>query len=197
LKSIGKILFKYRSYTPIPFVVLIILFADPNIYSLIIGFSLSLSGEIIRIWAVSFAGSETRTTNGVGGTQLVTQGPYSILRNPLYIGNIIIYTGFGIMSYSIFPYLQIFGLLFFIFQYYTIILNEEEYLQTKFNENFHLYKKYVNRFFPSFKKIPEEINSNLEFDLKEGIKSERRSIQAFLIISVFILLIFIFQIKIK
>jgi Na+/H+ antiporter NhaC len=127
----------------------------------------------------------------------VTQGPYSILRNPLYIGNIIIYTGFGIMSYSIFPYLQIFGLLFFIFQYYTIILNEEEYLQTKFNENFHLYKKYVNRFFPSFKKIPEEINSNLEFDLKEGIKSERRSIQAFLIISVFILLIFIFQIKIK
>ncbi len=165
-----------------------IIFMKPSLASIIIGFSVALCGELIRIWSVSFAGSETRTTSGVGGTYLVTQGPYSIVRNPLYIGNILIYTGLGIMSMALFPYLQIFGFLFFTFQYYCIILAEEDFLSGKFTDIFDDYRKSVNRFIPRKNTLPERIKSNLNLNVNEGIKSERRSLQAFIITSVIIII---------
>ncbi|HEX2788326.1 MAG TPA: isoprenylcysteine carboxylmethyltransferase family protein [Ignavibacteria bacterium] len=170
-----------------------LVFINPTFLSIIIGFVIALCGEAIRIWAVSYAGSETRTTSGVGGTYLVTQGPYSITRNPLYIGNILIYTGIGVMSKALFPYLQIAGLIFFTFQYYCIILNEEEYLQKTFRDKFHIYTVTVNRFFPKFKLLPEEIKSDLPLDVAAGLKSERRSLQAFLILSSIIIIYFLFK----
>lgn len=165
-----------------------ILFMKPTALSIIIGFLIALSGEMLRIWAVSYAGSETRTTSGVGGTYLVTQGPYSIIRNPLYIGNISIYTGLGIMSMALFPYLQIFGFLFFSFQYYCIILTEEEYLQGKFGGVFTEYKETVGRFLPSFRQVSDKIKSRLTLNIKSGLRSEKRSLQAFLITSALILI---------
>lgn len=192
-KDIGNFLFKYRSYTPLPFVILMLAFVNPTLISVIAGFLIALSGEAIRTWAVSYAGSETRTTSGVGGTYLVTQGPYALTRNPLYIGNILIYTGIGVMSNALFPYLQTAGLIYFTFQYYCIILNEEEYLQKTFRDKFHIYTVTVNRFFPKFKALPEEIQSKLPFDLHDGLKSERRSLQAFFILSAIIIIIFLFK----
>ncbi len=189
MKTIGKFLFKFRSYTPIPFFFIMILFMKPNLYTILSGFPVVLIGEIIRIWAVSYAGSETRTTDGVGGSNLVTQGPFSVVRNPLYIGNIMIYTGLGIMSFSLFPYIQILALICFSFQYYCIILNEEEYLKTAFGENFSIYLKSVNRFAPLKSKIPGNIKSKLQFDLKSGLKSEIRSLQS-ITISVAIIVIY-------
>ena len=170
-----------------------LIFMKPTFLSIIIGFTIALSGELIRIWSVGFAGSETRTTSGVGGTYLVTQGPYSIVRNPLYVGNILIYNGIGIMSYALFPYLQIFGLLFFTFQYYCIILAEEDFLAGKFAEIFSQYKKSVNRFIPWKNSIPENVLSKLDFKLSEGIRSERRSLQAFIITSSIIIIYYIIK----
>ncbi|HRE41646.1 MAG TPA: isoprenylcysteine carboxylmethyltransferase family protein [Ignavibacteria bacterium] len=190
LKSIGNILFKYRSYTPLPFVILMLIFANPTLEKLIIGFLTALFGEIIRLLSVSYAGSETRTTESVGGSYLVTQGPYSIVRNPLYIGNIMIYTGIGIMSNALFPYLPLAGLIYFSFQYYCIILNEEAYLSDTFKNKFRVYTETVGRFFPTFKKIPAEIKSDLPFDLNSGIVSEKRSLQAFIFLTAIIITIY-------
>lgn len=187
MKSLGSFFFKYRSYIPVPFLIVMVIFMKPTLMSIAGGFVVAALGEIIRIWAVSYAGSETRTTEGVGGTYLVTQGPYGVTRNPLYIGNILIYTGLGIMSYALFPYLQLFGLLFFTFQYYCIILAEEEFLAGKFLTKFETYKKNVNRFLPQFKELPPEIKSDLSKDISKGLRSERRSLQAIIITSVIII----------
>lgn len=195
MKELGLYLFKYRSYIPIPFVIVMLIFMKPTLSSIIIGLMIALTGELIRIWAVSYAGSETRTTSGVGGTFLITQGPYSIIRNPLYAGNILIYTGLGIMSMSLFPYLQIFALFFFIFQYHCIILNEEEYLGTKFPLEFSQYIKSTGRYLPSAKTVPEGIKSKVDFKLKTGLESEKRSLQAIVIVSSIIILFYIFIIK--
>ncbi|MBE2255923.1 MAG: isoprenylcysteine carboxylmethyltransferase family protein [Ignavibacteria bacterium] len=193
-KTIGNFLFKYRSYTPLPFVALMLIFAGPTLPLMITGFLIAALGETIRLLSVSYAGSETRTTEAVGGSNLVTQGPYGIVRNPLYIGNIMIYTGIGIMSNALFPYLQIAGLIFFTFQYYCIILNEEEYLATAFKEKFKIYTETTGRFFPTFKKIPDSIKSNLPFDLNSGIVSEKRTLQAFIFLTAFIITKYILNI---
>lgn len=192
MEKLGNILFKYRSYTPLPFVFLMILFMTPTLITIITGFLILLIGESIRIWSVSYAGSETRTTSGVGGSNLVTQGPYAIIRNPLYWGNIMMYAGIGIMSNALYPYLLLIAVVYFTFQYYLIIFNEEGYLRITYKENFETYCNHVYRFFPLPKTLPLEIKSNLKFDLKDGLKSEKRSIQAAVIISVIILLKFIF-----
>jgi protein-S-isoprenylcysteine O-methyltransferase Ste14 len=192
MKNLGNILFKYRSYTPLPFVFLMILFMNPSLLTILIGFTILLAGESVRIWSVSYAGSETRTTSGVGGSNLVTQGPYAIIRNPLYLGNILMYAGIGIMSNALFPFLLLFAVLYFIFQYYLIIFNEEDYLRITYKDNFEIYCEYVHRFFPFPKSLPVNNRSSLLFSLKEGLKSEKRSIQAAFIISTIILLKFIF-----
>ncbi|MEO8664364.1 MAG: isoprenylcysteine carboxylmethyltransferase family protein [Ignavibacteria bacterium] len=195
MRELGNFFFKYRSYVPLPFILVMLIFMKPSQVSILSGFTVALCGEGIRIWSVSLAGSETRTTSGVGGTYLVTQGPYSIVRNPLYVGNILIYTGIGIMSFALFPYLQIFGFLFFSFQYYCIILAEENFLSSKFGEVFTEYKKSVNRFFPGINKISGRIRSRLELNIKEGLKSEKRSIQALIITSSIIVLYYIYTVR--
>jgi protein-S-isoprenylcysteine O-methyltransferase Ste14 len=193
MRELGKYFFKYRSYIPVPFVLLMLVFMKPTLLSIIIGFAVALTGELIRIWSVGYAGSETRTTSGVGGTYLVTQGPYSMVRNPLYIGNIMLYVGIGIMSMALFPWLQIFAFIFFIFQYHCIILAEEDFLSGKFGEKFSAYRSSVGRFIPWFYSVPKNILSDLTFKFNEGIRSERRSLQAFLITSSIIILYYLYK----
>ena len=60
--TLGKFFFQYRSYTPLPFIIPMLLFARPTMTTLVIGGILVLIGESFRFWGVSYAGSETRTT---------------------------------------------------------------------------------------------------------------------------------------
>ncbi|MBI4810581.1 MAG: isoprenylcysteine carboxylmethyltransferase family protein, partial [Ignavibacteriales bacterium] len=117
-------LFKYRSYTPIPFLLVMVLIAHPTLLSFIVGIGFVLVGEFVRLWGVSYAGSETRTTGAVGATYLITNGPFSYVRNPLYLGNMLMYFGFGIIANS--PVLALTGFVYFLFQYSLIVSLEEE-----------------------------------------------------------------------
>ena len=188
-KSLSSLLFKYRSYTPLPFLIVMVLYENANIWSLITGFIVVMIGELLRFWGVSWAGSETRTTGHMEGTFLIVSGPFAYVRNPLYIGNILIYLGIGIMSYAVFPYLQIIALLFFIFQYYHIIKGEEEFLQNKYGGQFIEYKKYVPRFFPRLVPYKTENVKQPPFKLRAGLKSEKRTFQAisFMMLTIFLL----------
>ncbi len=187
--SLASNFFKYRSYTPIPFVVVMLIFAYPNIWSLILGFLIALFGELIRLWGVSWAGSETRTTGNVGGTYLIVSGPFAHLRNPLYLGNILMYTGLGIMSFALFPWLQIAGFIFFSLQYYMIVQEEEKYLEQTFGKEYEDYKMNVPRFIPRITKYKAGSVEQPVYDIRKGLKSERRSLQAFTIVTITILLL--------
>jgi len=160
-----------------------IAYQQSNVWSLPLGLLIAVCGELIRLWAVSWAGSETRTTGKVGGTYLVINGPYAHVRNPLYVGNILIYFGLGIMSFALFPYLQIFALAFFIFQYHEIIKEEEGFLREKFGNDFDEYYKNVPRIFPRLTPYRKEGVEQPEYDLKKGLRSERRTLQAFAIVA--------------
>lgn len=186
MKKLAELFFRYRSYTPIPFLILMLIFEDASVISLVYGFVIALLGEAIRLWGVSWAGSETRTTGKVGGTYLIISGPFAYVRNPLYVGNILIYLGLGIMSFALFPYLQIIALLFFIFQYYLIVKAEEEYLFNTFGEQYKKYFNSVPRFFPRFTPHRDATVEQPQFKVKEGLKSERRTLQALFIVSLLI-----------
>lgn len=183
-------LFTYRSYTPIPFLVVMLVFARPTLTSIVIGVVMAGLGESIRFWGVSYAGSETRTTGAVGGTQLVTSGPYSHVRNPLYVGNILMYVGVGVMSNALMPYLPLVALAYFLFQYTGIVSLEEEYLARTFS-NWNEYRAVVGKFIPRLKAFNE--NRELKPNYSRALRSERSSLIA--ITSIFIVLcaIYIFR----
>lgn len=189
MKEIAKILFKIRSYTPIPFVILMLVFFNGNLTSWLVGGTVLILGELLRFWGVSHAGSLTRTTTTVKAKDLVTSGPFAHVRNPLYVGNILMYLGFGIISMALFPYLQIVALVWFVFQYILIVSIEEEFLENKFGSQYADYKKTVPKFLPKF--LSAKLDDNLEIipDFKKGLKSESRTIQAIMLVSFIALVI--------
>jgi protein-S-isoprenylcysteine O-methyltransferase Ste14 len=188
--TLGQFFFKYRSYTPLPFIIPLLLYARPSITTLIVGAILVAIGEAFRFWGVSYAGSETRTTDRVGATYLVTQGPFAYVRNPLYVGNIFMYFGISVMGHSLFPFLQIISLVYFTMQYYYIILEEEKHLKEKFKEKYTDYFNHVNRFIPSLKPFDEKKQSALKVNIKAAYESEKRTFQAVFISIIMIVVIF-------
>lgn len=191
-KSLTEILFKYRSYTPVPFIIILFIFENANVWSLTGGAIVVLSGELIRLWSVSWVGSETRTTGHYGGTYLIISGPYAYIRNPLYVGNILIYLGVGIMAFAIFPYLQLAALVFFSFQYLLIIKAEEKYLFQKYDKEYTEYVSNVPRLIPRLTPYQNAGIIQPSFRLKAGLKSEKRTLQAIGFISIVILLLWFF-----
>jgi protein-S-isoprenylcysteine O-methyltransferase Ste14 len=193
MTDFSSFLFKYRSYTPIPFLILMLIFQESTILTLVIGFAIALLGELIRFWGVSWAGSETRTTGSVGGTFLIISGPFAYVRNPLYVGNILIYLGLGIMSFAWFPYLQVLAVLFFLFQYYLIVKEEEKYLRERFKEEYKDYCKNVPPFFPRVTPYKNQNVTQPPFSAAAGLRSETRSLQAFLGISLLLVILWIIR----
>jgi protein-S-isoprenylcysteine O-methyltransferase Ste14 len=167
-----------------------VIFAKPTVISLVVGFIIALSGESLRIWGVGWAGSETRTTGGVGGTYLIISGPFAYVRNPLYVGNILLYVGIGLMSWALFPYLQITALVVFSIQYHFIVLEEERYLIDEFTE-YAEYCKQVPRFIPRLTPYKNNLVQQPPFNLKAGLRSEQRSLQAFTGVALVIVIIWI------
>ncbi len=182
MKNFAVKIFKYRSYTPIPFLILMLAFQNATPLSMAAGLIIAAAGEAMRLWGVSYAGSETRTTDGVGGTYLVVSGAFAHLRNPLYFGNMLMYFGIGIMSMALFPYLQIIALLFFFWQYTVIISEEEEFLKKKYGTQYEKYCAEVPKLIPSLKKYKNPGLDQPSYELKKGLRSERRTFQAFGII---------------
>lgn len=179
MKKLEAWFFKYRSYTPIPFLLAMMVYAVPNYWSMAAGLLLAAAGEGMRLWGVSWAGSETRTTGTVGGTFLIVSGPFAHVRNPLYVGNMLMYVGVGIMSFAAFPYLQVGALLFFALQYHLIVNGEEAYLRETFGQAYTEYCKNVPRFFPRLSAYKNPGVTQPPLSLREGLRSERRTLQAF------------------
>jgi protein-S-isoprenylcysteine O-methyltransferase Ste14 len=188
----GKI-FEIRSYTPIPFILLMLAYAHPTMTSLSAGFVLALLGEALRLWGVSIAGTETRTTGRVGGTHLFVDGPFGYVRNPLYVGNIAMYVGVGVMANALTPYLILFALGFFILQYRLIVVKEEEYLSATFGDEYARYVQHVPRFIPRLTHYTGEHSFHRDADLSRGLRSERRTLQAFSILALAMVALYVVQ----
>ena len=174
--NIGLLFYRYRSYTPLPLLAVGVILGHPTIDSIGGGLFLCIIGEAIRFWGVHTAGPLTRMTAGPGGNDLVTHGPYAFIRNPLYLGNIIIYTGIGLMT-NIW-WMPVFGWMYFKIQYDFIISEEERYLIGHFGERYATYMKHVRRFFPRFTAYRDGLSEQFKVSTAETLHSERRTFQA-------------------
>src|SRR5262245_58515602 len=97
---LGEWAFRQRSWLPVPLALVLILVrwreADSSLLFLA-GIGLVAAGLAIRFWAVRHIGTISRTRANRQGPLIVT-GPYAWVRNPLYVGNWLMWTGFALAS---------------------------------------------------------------------------------------------------
>ena len=154
---------------------------------------LTVLGESLRFWGVAYAGSLTRVTGSVGAPEVVVSGPFAYLRNPLYVGNFLMYCGIGVMANALSPWLVSVALVYFSFQYAMIVSLEEEFLEKEFGEGYLEFKKNVPRFLPRLSAYRTPAQDHQKPDCAEGLRSERRTLQALLMVVVLLLLIWMWR----
>tara|TARA_B100000686_G_C16477296_1_gene805255 strand:+ start:175 stop:753 length:579 start_codon:yes stop_codon:yes gene_type:complete len=185
--DIRNFFFKNRSFTPIPVALSIIYFAQPVNHNVLIGFAILFLGEAIRMWSVSYAGGETRTTK-VGAPSLCTAGPYGFVRNPIYVGNMLMYLGIVIVAGS--PNLALMCITtsaFFIIQYSLIISLEEEKLSELFGEEYGVYRKNVGSIIPRLSRWKTD-DDRKPLPFIKLIKTEKRTLQNVVLILLLIII---------
>ena len=183
--DIRDFFFRNRGYIPIPLAIIILTFASIKIELLPIGVILVVTGELLRLNGVRYAGGETRTLK-VGAAILCSSGPFAYLRNPLYLGNVTIYAGMVLIAGGEFVWILLpTTLTFFFLEYGLIISLEEETLRKKFNEEYGEYLSMVPRLIPRvspWKGGSETVPMTIE----KTLRTEKRTLQ---IIGGFILLL--------
>ncbi len=170
--ELGRILFRIRSFTPIPFYIVIILLSTLNQITLVAALILTALGESLRVWALGYIGEDSRVTKSAGAQVIVISGPYMWTRNPLYIGNILIYLGFSLLSNE-FWVIVLVGTSFFCI-YCFIVQYEEFILEKRFGYSYAVYQKNSSRFF-SIPNRPTRAQASAHWNFKRMIQSEHQT----------------------
>lgn len=147
--KLGGWLFRHRTAIPIPFALALFLLhvgRGTVPWTLVLGgVVLTLAGEALRLAAVRRIGVISRTRSDRLGP-LVTSGPFAYVRNPLYVGNVLIWTGFALTAGLVWL-APLFGLLLFL-EYHAIVQWEEELLESRYPAEFDAYRAAVPRWLP-------------------------------------------------
>jgi protein-S-isoprenylcysteine O-methyltransferase Ste14 len=184
--NLGEKLFEWRDYTPIPLILIVLIFATPTSGSATLGTLVVVLGELIRLYSVAFIGAVSRTRNvATTGDRLVTHGPFGVVRNPLYVGNFLITIGFSFYSGE----LWIVGLAFlmFAFQYHAIVKFEERLLIARFGRDFDDYRQTVPAWLP--RRLPSLSSMEWPDTFSPALYSERRTLLAIVVMLVALILV--------
>lgn len=119
-------------------------------------------GEAVRFFAVGHIGRRSRTRDETVGS-LVDSGPYARLRNPLYVGNVCIWAGFGVLAWP--AVVVVVPLL--MWHYHHIVRWEEQNLLGKIGAPYADYLLRVPRW------LPLGAGAQGRYDFSEALRSER------------------------
>jgi len=178
--KLGEILFKYRDYTPLPFIVMVLWMPAANKESLILGSILMVVGELIRTYGVAYIGGVSRTRSYSTGKKVITGGPFALCRNPLYVGNLLLSGGLiALANISFFfsgDFLLLFVLVFFG-QYIPVVAWEENNLRSKFGQAYDDYVAMVPRWIPRLSPAATPgVTEDIKGDYPMAIKSEKNTV---------------------
>jgi protein-S-isoprenylcysteine O-methyltransferase Ste14 len=187
---LGGWLFRHRTSIPLPFA-LVLLFVRvgeaPFSWTLVGGGAvLTALGELIRLWGVHHIGAISRTRSERLGP-LIDSGPFALVRNPLYIGNILLWVGFALTARLVW-FAPIVVVLLGA-EYHQIVRWEEQLLTARLGSAYSEYCGRVPRWWPTFnrrdrrerrKKTSSASSacSAVAFSVRETLFSERGTLLA-------------------
>lgn len=186
LRSQGDFLFKYRSYLPIVLILpALYVYIQSQFYLQSINqiqselyelccISVSLFGLLIRMVTVGYSADNTSGRNtkvGQVADSINTTGMYSICRHPLYVGNFFMWLGIAGFT-QILWFIVAFTFIFWIY-YERIMFAEEEFLISKYGDEYLNWSKKVPAFIPKLENWEKPINT---FSWIKVIRQEKSGI---------------------
>ncbi len=119
----------------------------------LLGGSVFAIGVFVRIWSQTHLHYRLRLKK-----DLTTTGPYQYIRNPIYIGNILVLVGIVMMSELIWfiPIMLIWSIVI----YNLVIRHEEYHLVNKYKESYITYLNTVPRWIPRLSTLKNKVSSN-------------------------------------
>jgi protein-S-isoprenylcysteine O-methyltransferase Ste14 len=155
LARIGRSMFSQRleiglgvTAVAVPFVRPTIATKPSDLFLKAAGLCLVVAGLGVRALAAGFAGRHTRSSK-IEGSKLATGGPYTHVRNPIYLGSVVL--GFGMVLLIGDRRLLVPCALTFLALYFGLIPAEEEFLGRKFQQEYEAYCRHVPRLLPQLK----------------------------------------------
>ncbi len=183
-KKISNLAFKCRGLFWAIFAAAALFFPgrfEPVRYS--VGMLIVVLGQLVRYWAAGYI--PKYRTEKIGAPVLITWGPYKWVRNPLYAGNFIMGLGWALMLGWV--WVGAFTAAFLLLYCFIVIPAEEEFLASKFGEQYISYRKKVPSLFPFPRKgFPEGSLDCQPFQRETAWSEEIYSIRMNLLVTIFI-----------
>lgn len=107
------------------------------------GVLLALSVALVAWAVVRFVKARTHVDVRKPATSLVSDGPYRLSRNPMYLAMILFYAGFAV-GFSL-PLTLAFLIPCLAVLHHGVIVREEGYLERRFGDEYRTYKNRVRR----------------------------------------------------
>ena len=180
LVSIGHFLFLSRDYLfPLTFFVLLLTTLPTFPFGStradwwldVLGILAACFGQGCRFLAAGSADNIRRRgyQRQIGAKALIEDGVFAHVRNPLYLGNFLIVTGFVLIANNLWWYLLV--LPGFGFIYYAIVMAEEDLLLQTFGDKYAGYCHKVKRFVPRLRGLRQNLAA-CPFDWKRALRRE-------------------------
>lgn len=112
----------------------------------VIGYGFGAAGLALIAWGgITLRRAGTTVRPDAGADRLVTDGPFRYRRNPIYMGEVLLFLGLAEATHNI--WFVIAAPLFAIALYHLAILPEEQYLENRFGKAYLDYKERTRRWF--------------------------------------------------
>ncbi len=152
-----------------------------------VGLLLASAGQALRVAVIGYAyivrGGRGRR---VHADDLVTSGLFAASRNPLYVGNLLVYAGLLIVWNS--PLMYVVAVPFFLFLYRSIVAAEEAFLHVRFGAAYERYCRDVGRWIPDFRRLPESLEG-MSFNWRRVVLKDYGSIAAWTLTACLLLIL--------
>ena len=183
LAGVGGWLFKRRTVIPLPVALALLLIPSRSVFPslstlpLLPGVPIVVLGEAVRLWAVHHIGVISRTRSERLGP-LVETGPFSLVRNPLYLGNILLWIGFALSAGL--AWLAPLIVVLLALEYHAIVRWEERLLALRIGDPYREYVARVPRWLPRLGALAG-LQDAMPFSWRDTIYSERGTLIAIVV----------------
>lgn len=138
------------------------------------GFAITAFGQVVRMLVIGYAPIRSGgSRKKVDAEALLTSGLLSHVRNPLYVGNILIMVGMAVIHNN--PWVYVLALPPTLFAYSAIVANEEAFLTRTFGEDYREFCRRVPRWLPNLRGLRQTLR-NGDFDGRRVLLQEYGSV---------------------
>jgi protein-S-isoprenylcysteine O-methyltransferase Ste14 len=193
-ERLGRFVFRYRDYLVPAVLVGVLVLTRPqaplgserlDVVLDALGLFVATTGQALRAMVIGYAYIRRGGINKqLAAPTLVCEGFYAHSRNPMYVGDFLLFVGLAMIYHSAAVYLVVLPIV--ATALLAIVTAEERYLAARFGAAYAAYCQRVNRFVPTLRGL-SATTRGMRFDWRRVLRSEYGTTFAWLSAAFFLL----------